>query len=96
MQITNGLATIGRDNGGKGRRRILVWVLPVAVLVVVMAAALAGIYVNEYEDSRLRAETLLLSIEEDAAEQAIAEYQAIREGEVTPESPRTWRRTVVR
>ncbi len=79
------LLGIKLDNLGKRGPRVSVWVLSMAIILVVMIVAFAERRLDEYEHSRLRAEILLLSIEEDAAELAIAEYQAIREGEVTPQ-----------
>ena len=69
----------------KGRLRPSVWGVSVAVLAVVMAVALVEVYLDDYTHDRLRAQILLSSIEEDAAEQALSEFEAIKEGEVTPE-----------
>ena len=84
-RLRSKLPITGLTDREKDRPRVPVWTLSIVVLVVVMPAALAERRLDEYEHSPPRTQTLLFSIEEDAAELALGEYQAIREKEITPE-----------
>ncbi|MDP9455302.1 MAG: PAS domain S-box protein [Actinomycetota bacterium] len=74
-----------RDSGGRrqGKRD---WILPAAVLVI---AFLTAFVVERLYESALRSrdvQILLVQIEEEVNEQQLGEYEAISQGEVTPEA----------
>ena len=61
------------------------WLVPVAVLVI---ALLTAVLVERLYESALQSrnvQTLLVQIEEEVNEQQLGEYEAIADGEVTPE-----------
>jgi hypothetical protein len=78
------MRTVGLGRNGAWRPASL-WVALVAVLVIVTAASFFVDRLNGYAEDRVRAQAVLFSVEKDASQQAIAEYEAINEGEVTPE-----------
>lgn len=75
----------GRTYQGKATSGSPVWGISIVILAVLITLALLGTYLHHYVQDHLRSQTLLLSIEEYSAEQAISEYEAINEGELTPE-----------
>ena len=84
---TAGIVTALDNMRGSGRRRQgpRDWLVPVAVLAIAFLTALAVERLYESAHRQQDAAVSLVQIEEEANEQQIDEYEAIIEGEVTPE-----------
>ena len=66
-------------------RRAPLWSVSITILMVLIAATFVVDRLNDYAKDHIRAQAVLFSIEEDAAEEHIAAEHALREKKVTPE-----------
>src|SRR4028118_76542 len=64
------------------------WVIPVVAIVIAIAAAWVMDTMQEYAIQDRKAQTVLIAIEEDSAQQQIIQDEAVGEREVTPEATR--------
>ena len=79
------------DRNASGNRRSgddsksLIWLIPLAAFVMAIAAAATIERLSEHALERSRAQNVLTKIKEQANHQQLAEFEAINEGEVSPE-----------
>ena len=66
-------------------RRAPLWIVSITILMVLIAATFVVDRLNDYAKDHIRAQAVLFSIEEDAAEEHIAAEHALREKKVTSE-----------
>jgi two-component system, sensor histidine kinase and response regulator len=74
-----------RMRRGRGMFQLPAWLIPVIAIVIAIAAAFTIETLNDRARERSEAQILLARIQEAADEQAIFEWKAISEGEITSE-----------
>ena len=75
-------------HAGISLSRLPGWVIPVVAIVIAIAAAWVMDTMQEYAIQDRKAQTVLIAIEEDSAQQQIIQDEAVGEREVTPETTR--------